>query len=53
MDGGAVKIIASIEEDEVIEKILAHVDALVLQPKAATLPPSRAPPQFEIDDDRL
>ena len=33
--------------------ILAHGDAQVLQPKAATLPPSRAPPQLEIDDDWL
>jgi ribosomal protein S27E len=51
--GGAMKIIASIEDDEVIEKILGHVDAQVQQPKAATLPPSRAPPQLEIDDDWL
>jgi hypothetical protein len=51
--GGTVKIIASIEEDAVIEKILAHVDAQVLQPEAAMLPPSRAPPQLEIDDDWL
>jgi hypothetical protein len=51
--GGTVKIIASIEDDEVIEKILAHVDAQVQRPKAATLPPSRAPPQLEIDDDWL
>jgi hypothetical protein len=43
----------SIEDDEVIEKILAHVDAQVQRPKAATLPPSRAPPQLEIDDDWL
>ena len=48
-----MKIIASIEEDAVIEKILAHVDAQVLQPEAAMLPPSRAPPQLEIDDDWL
>jgi hypothetical protein len=63
--GGTVKImpkalaalagqaLASIEDDEVIEKILAHVDAQVQRPKAATLPPSRAPPQLEIDDDWL
>jgi hypothetical protein len=51
--GGAVKIIASIEEDAVIEKILAHVDAQVQRPKADTLPPSRAPLQLEIDDDWL
>ena len=51
--GGAVKIIASIDDEEVIEKILAHVDAQVLQPEAAMLPPTRAPPQLEIDDDWL
>jgi hypothetical protein len=60
--GGAMKImpkalaalagqaLACIDEEEVIEKILAHVDAKVLQPEAAMLPPSRAPPQLEIDD---
>jgi hypothetical protein len=37
----------------VIEKILAHVAAEGQQPKAATLPLSRAPPQLEIDDDWL
>ena len=51
--GGKVKIIASIKDDEVIEKILAHVDAQVHRPKAATLRSSRAPPQLEIDDDWL
>ena len=51
--GGTLKIIASIEDDEVIEKILGHVDAQVQQPKAATLPRSRAPPQLEIDVDWL
>lgn len=51
--GGAVKIIACIDEEAVIEKILAHVDAKVLRPEAAMLLPSRAPPQLEIDDDWL
>ena len=51
--GGSVKIMARIEDDEALEKILAHVDAQVLQPEAATLPPSRAPPQLEINDDWL
>ncbi|MEM1142662.1 MAG: hypothetical protein AAGI88_08765 [Pseudomonadota bacterium] len=32
---------------------LAHVDAQVLQPEVSMLPPSRAPPPLEIDDDRL
>jgi hypothetical protein len=49
----AVKIIASIDDDEVIETILAPIDAQVLQPEAAALPPSRAPPQIEIGDDWL
>ena len=48
-----MRIIASTEDDQVIEKILRHVDAQVQQPKAAKLPPSRAPPQLEIDDDWL
>jgi hypothetical protein len=34
-------------------KILAQVDVKVQRPKAATLPPSCAPPQLEIDDDWL
>ena len=46
-------IIACIDEDAVIKKILAHVDAQVLQPEAATLPPSRAPPRLELGDDWL
>lgn len=45
--------LASIEEAAVIEKILAHIDAKVLQPLVAMLLPSRAPPQLEIDDDWL
>ena len=47
----AGQALASIEEDAVIEKILAHVDAQVLPPDAVALPPTRAPPQFEIDGD--
>ncbi len=38
------------KEGQALEKILAHIDAKVLQPEVAMLPPSRAPPQLEIDD---
>lgn len=51
--GGAVKILSSIEDEEEIEKIPAHVNAQILQPVPAALPPSRAPPQAEIGDDWL
>ena len=43
--GGAVRIIASIEDREVIEKILAHLDAKGAAPEATRRPPCRAPPQ--------
>ncbi len=33
--GGAVRIIACIEDPEVIEKILAHLDAKVSEPEAS------------------
>lgn len=49
--GGTMKIIACIDEEVVIEKILAHIDAQVLPPDAVALPSTRAPPQFEIDGD--
>jgi len=48
-----VTIIACIDDEAVIEKILAHVDAKVLRPEAAMLLPSRAPPKPEIGDDWL
>jgi len=48
-----MKIIACIDEDGVIETTLAHVDARVLQPEVAMLPPPRAPPQLKLDDDWL
>jgi hypothetical protein len=35
---------------QALEKFLAHIDAKVLRPETAMLPPSRAPPQLEIDD---
>ncbi|MEM1187101.1 MAG: hypothetical protein AAGI72_01170 [Pseudomonadota bacterium] len=49
----AGQALASIEKDAVIEKILALIEAKVTRPEAAMLPPPRAPPQLEIDDDWL
>jgi len=49
--GGAVRIIACIEDPEVIEKILTHPDAKASGPEAARRPRCRAPPQrglFEV-----
>ena len=43
--GGAVRIIACIEDPAIIEKILAHLDAKAGEPEALMRPPSRAPPQ--------
>jgi hypothetical protein len=40
--GGAVRIIASIEDPEVIEKILAHLAAKTVKPEARRRPPCRA-----------
>jgi pyruvate/2-oxoglutarate dehydrogenase complex dihydrolipoamide acyltransferase (E2) component len=42
--GGAMRIIACIEDPVVIEKILAHLDAKAAAAQAARPPPSRAPP---------
>ena len=42
--GGAVRIIASIEDPAVINKILAHRDAMAHPPGGGRLPPCRAPP---------
>ena len=47
----AGQALACIDEEVVIEKILAHVDAQVLPSDAVALPATRAPPQLEIDDD--
>ena len=49
--GGAMRIIACIEDPEVIEKILAHLDAKVAEPEATRRPPCRAPPQRGLFDD--
>jgi hypothetical protein len=42
--GGAMRIIACIEDPAVIEKILAHLDAKAAAAQASRPPPSRAPP---------
>ena len=43
--GGAMRMIACIEDPEVIEKILAHLDAKASKPEAPLRPPCRAAPQ--------
>jgi hypothetical protein len=48
--GGAMKIIACIEDPKVIQKILAHLDSLIPVPLTAVLPESRAPPQISLFD---
>jgi hypothetical protein len=49
--GGAVGIIACIEDPDVIEKILAHLDWKAPEPNATRRPPCRAPPQRGLFDD--
>ena len=46
--GGALRIIACIEDPVVIEKILAHLDAKAAAAQAARPPPCRAPPATSI-----
>jgi hypothetical protein len=48
--GGAVRIIASIEDPKVIEKILAHLDAQAGESETPRRPPTRAPPQARLFD---
>ena len=48
--GEAVRIIACIEDPEVIEKILTHLDAKGAAPEASRRPPCRAPPQAGLFD---
>ncbi len=43
--GGAMRIIACIEDPEVIEKILTHLDGKGAAAEAPRRPPCRAPPQ--------
>ena len=46
--GGAVKVIASIEDPAVVRKILAHLDDNVSSVAPALLPECRAPPRGEL-----
>jgi hypothetical protein len=46
--GGAVRIIACIEDPEFIEKIVAHLDAKGAELELSRLPPCRAPPQWGV-----
>ena len=48
--GGAVRIIACIEDADVIEKILTHLDAQGAECEATRRPPCRAPPQRGLFD---
>ncbi len=43
--GGAVKVMACIEDPVVIDKILTHLDKKVALAEPVVLPQSRAPPQ--------
>jgi len=49
--GGAMRIIARIEDPDVIEKILAHLDGKAPELKATRRPPCRAPPQRGLFDE--
>jgi hypothetical protein len=46
--GGAMKVIASIEDPVVIHKILNHLDSKVAVSNAFHLPDNRAPPQADL-----
>jgi len=46
-----VRIIACIEDPDVIEKILAHLDAKGAESEATLRPPSRASPQRGLFDE--
>ena len=46
--GGAVMVIASIEDPVVIKKILAHLNRIISAPEVACLPESRAPPRVGV-----
>jgi len=43
--GGAIRIIAGIEDPVVIDKILTHLDSKAAEPQAIRRPPYRAPPE--------
>jgi len=46
-----MRIIACIEDPDVIEKIPAHLDEKVAEPDASRRPPCRAPPQRGLFDE--
>ena len=46
--GGALRIIACIEDPAVIKKILTHIDSKNAGAEPARLPPCRAPPQVSL-----
>ncbi len=48
--GGAVKVIACIEDPVIIEKILTHLNEKVASARTGLLPQVRAPPQAELFD---
>jgi len=48
--GSAMKVIACIEDPEVIQKILTHLDSIAPATAANVLPESRAPPLMSIFD---
>jgi len=48
--GGAMRIIACIEDPDVIERILSHLDAKASEYPDTRLPPCRAPPQRGLFD---
>ena len=48
--GGAVRIIACIEDPVVIKKILTHLDTKDASAEPSRLPPCRAPPQAGLFD---
>ena len=46
--GGNVKVIACIEDPDVIQKILTHLDCKESEEKLAVIPESRAPPKQDL-----
>jgi hypothetical protein len=48
--GGAVRIIACIEDPVIIAKTLAHLEANATEPEGCRFPPYRAPPQARLFD---
>jgi len=49
--GGAVRSIACIEDSDVIEQILTHLDAKASEPETPRRPPCRAPPRRGLFDE--